>query len=345
MNSRASLRSISRRDVLAFGGAAAAGTVLAACGSHGVASGPLSEPDDADRSIAAGRLSMAEITSNSTAPPPWVRKTIEDVIQAQGTASNGVFAIEVDRKDIPNVHLRGVPILPSFEINGTLNFQSVDGGGGNVFTNSDLCLKADEIDPFISQLIDHDIIFQAEHQHFYDFDPLVWFIHFRAYGDAKQVASGVKAALNVTSTPFPQTLPKNPTTPLPAEEIGDILGAAPSVSSNGVVNYSIPRANPMRLGKFQINPYLNIMTPVSFEPLDRSGKTAAAVPDFGMVADEVQNVVRLMRSRRWDIGCLYNQETDEHPQLDFSHQFKTGDPIALAHEIRDGLNLMDMRFM
>ncbi len=31
--------------------------------------------------------------------------------------------------------------------------------------------------------------------------------------------------------------------------------------------------------------------------------------------------------RRWDIGCLYNRETEEHPQLFFSHRFKTGNPL------------------
>ena len=52
-----------------------------------------------------------------------------------------------------------------------------------------------------------------------------------------------------------------------------------------------------------------------------------------------------MRSRRWDIGCLYNQETDERPQLFFSHQFKTGDPLELAHEIRAGLDLLNVRLL
>lgn len=37
-------------------------------------------------------------------------------------------------------------------------------------------------------------------------------------------------------------------------------------------------------------------------------------------------------------ACLYNQETDEHPQLFFSHRFKTGDPYQLAQEVREDLN-------
>ncbi len=268
---------------------------------------------------------------------------IEDIIQAQGMYSNGVFSIEIDRDDINYVTLHGVPIKPSFEINGTLYFQKL--GDDTVAMNSDIALKPDEIDPWIDQLLKHDIIFQAEHQHFYDFDPPTWFIHFRKVGNPVEIARGVKAALDVTSTPFPQTLPSNPKTPLPADKMGKILGASPSIGSDGVVNFDIPRKNPIWLGGVRINPYLNVATSISFEPLDDKGEKAAGAPDFGMITSEIQSVVGTMRHQGWDIGCLYNQETGENPQLFFSHQFKTGDPIDLAYEIRRGLDHMDVKLM
>ena len=49
-----------------------------------------------------------------------------------------------------------------------------------------------------------------------------------------------------------------------------------------------------------------------------------------------------MRAQGWDIGCLYNQETAEQPQLYFDHMVKSGDAYQLAQEIRDGLDLMDV---
>lgn len=280
--------------------------------------------------------------SGDTTPSEAVQREIEQIIQAQGQASDGVFSIEIDRKDIPNVTVHGVPIKPSFQINGSLYFQKL--GNDQVMMNSDLALKAEEIDPFIGQLISHDIVFQAEHQHLYDYSPLVWFIHFRAAGDPIEIAKGIKAALNTTSTPFPQTLPNNPTSPLPAKQMGDVLGATPQIGSDGVVNFSIPRAEQIRLGGHRINPYLNVAAPISFQPLDSAGRTAVAVPDFALLACEVNNVIGVMRKQGWDIGCLYNQETDEHPQLYFSHQFKTGEPVQLAQEIRAGLNLTHSKF-
>jgi hypothetical protein len=169
-------------------------------------------------------------------------------------------------------------------------------------------------------------------------------MHFRKVGNREDVASSIKAALDVTSTPFPQTLPSNPTTPLPADRIGHILGASPTIGSDGVVTYDVPRKHPIELAGIRINPYLGVQTTIAFEPLNKTGTLAAVVPDYGMVASEINPVVRLERSLGWDIGCLYNQETAERPQLYFSHQFKTGDPISRAHEIRRGLNLMNVKF-
>jgi hypothetical protein len=298
--------------------------------------------------LATSRLAIhpaeAQTADANSSTSHWQDTTedIEDIIQAQGMESNGVFSIEIDRDDIPNVTLHDVPIKPSFQINGTLYFQNL--GRGRAIMNSDMALKPSEIDPFIDQLLSHNLVFQAEHQHLYDFKPLVWFIHFRAAGDALQIARAIKAALNVTSTPFPQTSPSNPQTPLPAEELGDILGASPNIGADGVVTFDIPRAEPITLGGIHINPHLNVATNIAFEPYG-GGENAAVVPDFGMIASEVDKVVRVMRKQGWDIGCLYNQETDEHPQLYFSHQFKTGHSIQLAREIRRGLNHMNVKLM
>jgi hypothetical protein len=46
-----------------------------------------------------------------------------------------------------------------------------------------------------------------------------------------------------------------------------------------------------------------------------------------------------MRKQGWFVGCLYNQETSETPQLYFAHMLKVGDAYALAREIRRGLDL------
>lgn len=169
----------------------------------------------------------------------------------------------------------------------------------------------------------------------------VYYIHFRGVGDPLILAQGVIAAVKVTSTPLPQFSSTPPTTPLPAAQLAQILGGSASVGANGVVTVDVPRLDQVVLGGIPINPFLNIQSAIAFEPLDSSGTTAAVAPDFSLVASEIQNVVAVMRQQGWVIGCLYNQETAEQPQLYFSHQLKVGDPITLAHEVRRGLDQMN----
>ncbi len=333
---------VSRRGALKVGGSIVAGA-LAACsgGSSAFNGSPDAAPVNGTGASSAGSAANGAGTrySAQALSRPAI-DLIERIINAKGTYEDGVLSIELDRKDIDNVRWRGYLVLPSFEINGTLVFQCAS--GDSVYLNADIALKSSEVDPFIDALIRNDIIFQAHHQHFYSMEPDVWFIHFRKYGETAQVARAVKNALDVTATPFPQAPPAHPTTPLPAEELGDILGASPNIGDNGVVTFDVPRANPIVLGGAHINPYLNVATSISFQPI--GGQNALASPDPGMIASEVQKVVAYMRARHWDSGCLYNQETDEQPQLYFDHFIKAGNSLQLAHEVRGALDLMDMRF-
>lgn len=265
---------------------------------------------------------------------------IESIVRLQGSDINGVLSLGVDRTDINNVTLHGVPIDPSFEINGEFDFQPL--GNGRAFENGDLPVKADEINPVIDAIVSHGLTFQAEHQHMYDFSPMVWFIHVRGEGNPIQLAEGLHAVLEATSTPLPQAPPKDPKTPLDASRLKSILhGYNAEVGDNGVVTVYVARRNPIFIGGVRVNPATNIATNVAFEPLGSSGTQAAVVPDYGMQANEINPVVAFARSHGWDIGCLYNQETDEHPQLYFSHQFKTGDPYVLAGEVRAALDRMN----
>lgn len=326
---------LSRRSMLGFGSVVAGGAALAGL-DHGAAqAAPHRRPghDHPHHHLGhhggVGSLPVA---------------TVEKIIGAQGQVSDGVLNIEVDRDDITGVvNSHGVPIKPSFQVNANVVFQSAHGWSsdysGGALLNGDLPFRESELQPALDQMLAHGLVFQAMHQHFYDWNPMVWFMHFRGQGDPVQLAKGVRAVLDATSTPLPQSPPANPTTPLDSQRLASIIGASPTVGADGVVTFEVPRQEPIMLGERAINPYLNVSTTIAFEPLASS---TAVVPDFGMVAHEIDRLVSHMRSLGWQVGCLYNQETDEYPQLYFSHQFKAGDPYMLAREVRSGLDLMNV---
>jgi hypothetical protein len=270
-------------------------------------------------------------------------KQMESILQAQGSVTDGVLSVEIDRTDIGTVTLHDyatgedIPIRPSFEVNGDLTFQPL--GHNKVFFNGDIALKPNEVNPVIDAILSNNLVFQAEHQHFYDFQQPVWFIHFRGTGDPLTVATEVHNVLKATSTPLPQSPPANPTTPLDPKRLEKILdGYDVSVGDDGVVTVLVAPPSRITIAGVKVDRAANISTNVAFEPLNSSGTMTAVAPDFALLGQDVNPVVQVMRAANWDIGCLYNQETEEQPQLYFSHQIKTGDPYQLAAEVRAGLD-------
>jgi hypothetical protein len=263
---------------------------------------------------------------------------IQDIIGAEGSVSGGVLGIAIERMDIGSVKgPMGVTFPPSFELNGDLTFQPL--GTDLAFFNGDLALKAAELNPVIDAIHKSGLTFQAMHQHYFNLDPMVWFIHFRGLGKPRALAQAVRHVLAATATPLPQKRPAKPTTPLDHAKLAKTLHGSSEIGGDGVVTVSVSRSDRIVIGNVQVSPETNISTNVQFLPLGAQANRAAAAPDFSMTAAEVEPVCRRMRAAGFEIGCLYNQETDEHPQLYFAHMLGVGEPQQLAVAIRKGLDL------
>jgi hypothetical protein len=312
-----SIDHLTRRRALALGGATLSGLALPQAA--------------AARSAAAGAAKLHH--RRGRLPVGGIQR----ILEAEGSVSAGVLGISIERPDIGPVQgPMGVTFPPAFEINGDLTFQPL--GGGLAFFNGDLALKASELNPVIDAIHSGGLVFQAMHQHYFDLDPMVWFIHFRGIGHPGTLARAVRKVLAATSTPLPQKPPAHPTTPLDHGKLAKTLHGSGEIGGDGVVTISVSRSDRIVIGDVQVSPEANISTGIQFLPLDERGTRAAAAPDFSMTAAEVGPVCRRMRAAGFEIGCLYNQETGEHPQLYFAHMIAVGDPQELAVAIRKGLD-------
>lgn len=306
---------VTRRAALALGGTAIGGVMAAASPAASLGR---------SRRIRSrhGRLPSGEI---------------QRIVGAEGSFSGGVLGIELQRRDIGKVSgPGGVELTPSFQVQGSLTFQPLS--STRAFFNGDLALKASEVNPVIDAILDNALVFQGMHQHFIDLDPMVWFIHFRGEGEPRALARAVRKVVAATDTPLPQEKPSHPQTPLDHTELAKILHGSSEIGEEGVVTVTVNRNDRILVGDVHVSPEANVSTTVQFRPLDRIGTRVAAVPDFAMTVGEIDRVCRTMRAARFEIGCLYNQETGEHPQLYFAHMIATGGPQALARKIRRGLD-------
>lgn len=269
---------------------------------------------------------------------------IKAILGTEVYESNNVLHFDIGREDLGNVQgPLDTTFNSSFQIHGDIHFQPLQ--EGRALLNGDMALLPAETNPFIDALLANGLVYQAFHQHLTTMEPQIWFVHFRGTGDPLELARKVRAAINTTAAPLPHTPPANQVTTLDTQRLATILNGNAHVGERGVVSVSVSRRHWVKIGEEMAKPEMGISTSIEFMPTGgTTGSTAAVVASFSLTATEVQPVVSLMRTTHgWLQGCLYNQETEESPQLYHARMLKTGDAYELAQEIRRGLDLTDSR--
>jgi hypothetical protein len=135
-------------------------------------------------------------TPSSPEMKPDIASTIERVIGYDGSMGGGVFHIVVPRNDV-RVATMGAMIPGSMGMNTPLNFQL---DGKNAAINGDFMLLPAKVNPVIKVLRVNGIEVASLHSHLLDEEPRLHFLHFWAYGDAVDLAKGLKAALAKVGT-------------------------------------------------------------------------------------------------------------------------------------------------
>jgi len=139
-------------------------------------------------------LTKSPLVSAASGPEtkPQIATEIEKIIGYQGAMGGDVFHITVPRNDI-HVASMGTMLPGSMGMNTPFNFQ-ID--GKNAAINGDFMLRPAELNPVVRVLRANSIEVASIHNHLLDNEPQLVFMHFWAYGDALELAKGLKAALD-----------------------------------------------------------------------------------------------------------------------------------------------------
>ena len=128
----------------------------------------------------------------AAAEPPAFVKTIEDILGTKGRFAGGVLSFGIPRAGVITDH--GMTLTGAQGVAEAVNFQ--ESGAGKVATTGDFVLTAEEVNPVISALEEHDIQVTALHSHMLTEQPRLFFMHFWTVGSTESVAAGIKAALS-----------------------------------------------------------------------------------------------------------------------------------------------------
>jgi hypothetical protein len=251
---------------------------------------------------------------------------------------DSVMKFSFPRSDL-NVTLDGARLRPSFALGTWIAFKRLNDRDAMVM--GDLVLTEKEVPAVMSRLLESGSVMEtALHNHLIGESPRVMYMHIHADGDARRIATALRAALAESGTPI--TAASNPAGPVSVDldtaRIARILGFA-GKANDGVYQVSVPRTQRIQMGAVEIPRSMGVSTAINFQPTG-SG-TAAVTGDFVLTAGEVPKVISALRRNGITVTALHNHMLVETPRLFFMHFWAKDDAVKLATGLRAALDAMD----
>lgn len=119
------------------------------------------------------------------------KEQLDHIFGKEGSVSNGVYKISFPRPE--QIKENGMVIPPSMGTSTAINFQPTSGEKAAI--TGDFVLTAEEVNPVIRVLRNHDIEVEAVHNHMLFEEPRLFFVHFWANDDAEKLAKGLLEAI------------------------------------------------------------------------------------------------------------------------------------------------------
>ncbi len=239
------------------------------------------------------------------------------------------------RSDL-HVTIKGVPVEPALGLGSWGAFKKT-GTGDEAVAMGDLVLLDSEVDPAIGELQAGGFEILAVHNHLIGEAPRVLYLHFHGHGDAAALARTLKAALGKTRTP--SGAGKTPPKPSAAQEktfekLQDSLGRKGTMAGT-VLQVGVPRAEAIKDGDMEVPGSMGMANSMNFETV---GNRVATTGDFVLIADEVNPVIKELRSHGLTVTALHSHMLRETPRLFFMHFWGVGSPEKIGAGLKAALS-------
>ncbi len=265
---------------------------------------------------------------------------IEEVTKLKGSlnAEEGVFKVTQPRSDV-KVSVDGWEMPPFMGLTSWAAFQP--GTKARAMVMGDLVLFQDEVNPVMSVLFDAGLTVTALHNHFFYDEPKVYFMHISGEGGEEDLAQGVRRALDKVaevrsaraepSHGFGSPAPaKNEIDGKPLEEILGAKGQAKDGMFKVVIGRKVRAACGCDVGKD-----MGVNTWAAFAGAQED---AVVDGDFAVLEEELDLVLKALRSHDVNIVAVHHHMTGESPRMLFLHYWGRGKAEDLAAALKAALD-------
>jgi uncharacterized protein DUF1259 len=262
------------------------------------------------------------------------QKVDEAIGRKAAVVSGDVHRYGFPRSDL-SVTLDGVAIKPALALGGWIAFKPAHGGA---MAMGDLVLLESEVNPVMLKLIEGGLEITAVHNHVLRASPATFYMHVGGHGDPVKMAAIIRDALSASKTPLATTVgAAPPPIDLDTAQLDQIIGVK-GQNNGGVYQFAVPRRDPISEGGMQLAPVgpMGVAQAIGFQPTGE-GK-AAITGDFVLTANEVNPVIKALRSNGIEVTALHSHMLDEQPRLFFCHFWANDDALKLAKGLRAALD-------
>jgi Domain of Unknown Function (DUF1259) len=120
-------------------------------------------------------------------------------------------------------------------------------------------------------------------------------------------------------------------------QLDQIIGAKGQING-GVYQMGVPRRDTITEGGMKIVPAgpMGVATAINFQPT--GGGKAAITGDFVLTGNEVNPVIKVLRSNGIEVTAIHSHMLTEQPRLIFLHFWANDDALKLARGLRAALD-------
>src|SRR5262245_211738 len=260
---------------------------------------------------------------------------VDATLGRKPAVSGDVHRYGFPRTDL-SVTLDGLTIKPALALGGWVAFKPAHGGA---MIMGDLVLLETEINPVMAKLIEGGLHITAVHNHLLRANPATFYMHVGGHGDPAKMAGIIRDALSLSKTPLstPTVTAPAPAVDLDTAQLDQTIGAK-GQSNGGVYQFGVPRREPIIESEIAITRPgpMGVATAINFQP---TGDGEAAITgDFVLAGNEVNPVIRALRSNGIEVTAVHSHMLDEQPRLFFLHFWAADDAVKLARGLRAALD-------
>ena len=283
------------------------------------------------RMTSLAALMALAVSSPALAEPDW--KAVGQALGKDGAVMpGGVYRVGLPRTDL-HVTLDGVEIKPGFALGSWLAFKPI---GEEAMVMGDLVLTQDEVNPVMKKLLENGIEVTALHNHLLRSAPGTMYMHVGGHGDPVKLAAALREGLGQSKTPMGAAPPAPQAAPDFNTGAVDAVIGFKGKANGPVFQFSIPRAEPVRDHGMDVPEAMGSAIAINFQ--GTGGGKAAITGDFVLTADEVNPVLKALRSNGIEVTAIHNHMLRDEPRLFFMHFWGNGEPERLAKGLRGALD-------